>query len=615
MKLFLRTLPYLRPYRRLAALSVVILILDAAVDLASPWTWKIIVDNVVGHLPPPEILRQVFGGLADDPIRLLMVMVVAGVVIAIVNNGLTVWNTYLQAKIEQGMILRFRSDMFAHAQRLSLAFHDRQRAGGFMYRINYSSAAIGEVPMMVLQLAQALITLVGMFLIVYTIDPILGLLTVSITPGLWLAVRYYARHVEPRMESVREKEGHSLTMIQEAMSMLRVIIGFGRERHEHKRFTDQGKEAVDARVRLTVSQVMFTFVVNVLTATGTALVLGYGIYSVLQAQLTLGQLLVTLAYVASVYSPLETIVGAATPIKQHAVNLKSAFGLLDTVPEIAEAPDAQPIGRADGGIQFKGVSFSYQGRVDTLKDISFEVKPGQLVALVGPTGAGKTTLISLLPRFYDPASGSILLDGREIHSITLDSLRQQFSLVLQEPLLFSASIAQNIRYGRLDASQEEIEEAARAANAHDFISGLPDGYGTVVGERGSMLSGGERQRIAVARAFLKDAPILILDEPTSSIDSRTEAVILDALERLAVGRTTFMIAHRLSTIRHSDLIVVLDHGRLVEQGTHEQLLERGGLYRQMHDAQARSGRRGRPGDGNGEVASELDDSYQPVTAG
>jgi ATP-binding cassette subfamily B protein len=615
MKLFLRTIPYLRAYRHLAVLSVVILILDAVVDLASPWTIKIIIDHVVGRLPPPPILRDLIGGIAADPIRLLIVMVAAGVLIAVVNNGLTLWNTAIQTRIEQGMILNFRSDMFAHAQRLSLAFHDRQRAGGFMYRINYSSAAIGEVPMMALHLAQALITLVGMFLIVFTLDPTLAFLTVSITPGLWMAVRYYARRVEPKLEAVREKEGHSLTMIQEAMSMLRVIIGFGRERHEHRRFTEQGKEAVDARVRLTVSQMMFTFAVNVLTATGTALVLGYGVYKVLQADLTLGQLLVTLAYVVSVYTPLQTIVGATTPIAQHIVNLKSAFGLLDTVPEITEAPDADAIERVKGGIEFRKVSFEYKGRVDTLKDISFTVKPGQLVAIVGPTGAGKTTLISLLPRFYDPKSGSILLDGREIRSLTLDSLRQQFSLVLQEPLLFSASIAENIRYGRLDASQEQIEEAARAANAHDFIAKLPQGYATVVGERGAMLSGGERQRICVARAFLKDAPILILDEPTSSIDSRTESVILDALDRLAVGRTTFMIAHRLSTIRHSDLIVVLDHGRLIEQGTHEQLLESGGLYREMHDVQAKSGRRKRGQNGNGNGASEADDVYETVAAG
>jgi ABC-type multidrug transport system fused ATPase/permease subunit len=296
------------------------------------------------------------------------------------------------------------------------------------------------------------------------------------------------------------------------------------------------------------------------------------------------------------------------------VNLKSAFGLLDTVPEIVEAPNAREIERVKGDIEFRKVSFEYRGRLDTLKDISFKVKPGQLVAVVGPTGAGKTTLISLLPRFYDPKSGSILLDGHEIRSLSLDSLRQQFSLVLQEPLLFSASIAENIRYGRLDASQEEIEEAARAANAHDFIIGLPQGYATVVGERGAMLSGGERQRICVARAFLKDAPILILDEPTSSIDSRTESVILDALDRLAVGRTTFMIAHRLSTVRHSDLIVVIDHGQVVEMGTHEELLEQGGLYRQMHDVQAKSGRRKRSQNGNGS-ASEADELYETVTAG
>jgi len=372
--------------------------------------------------------------------------------------------------------------------------------------------------------------------------------------------------------------------------MLRVIISFGRERHEHQRFAEQSRRAVEARVRLTVSQTLFTFAINVTTAGGTALVLGYGAFQVLQSQLTVGQLLVTMAYVASIYSPLQTIAAAATPYQEHKVNLRVAFGLLDEVPEISDAPDARPLERVRGHVAFRAVSFSYQGRTHTLNDISFEAQPGELVAIVGPTGAGKTTLISLLPRFYDVIDGAVELEGRDIRSVTLESLRQQFSVVLQEPLLFSATIAENILYGRLEASMDDVLEAARSANAHDFISSLPNGYDTVVGERGSRLSGGERQRIAVARAFLKDAPILILDEPTSSIDTKTEGVILDALERLVVGRTTFMIAHRLSTIRHADRIVVLDKGRVVEQGTHEQLMEHAGLYREMYEVQIRRGR-------------------------
>jgi ABC-type multidrug transport system ATPase subunit len=322
-----------------------------------------------------------------------------------------------------------------------------------------------------------------------------------------------------------------------------------------------------------------------LTAIGTALVLGFGAYQILKGELTGGHLLIMLTYVAGVYQPLETMSATISSLQEQFINVRGALDLRDAQVEVEDAPDALDIGRARGELAFEGVHFSYQRRLDTLTDISFEARAGQRVAIVGPTGAGKTTLISLLPRFYDPARGRILLDGTDLRKLTLRSLRQQISIVLQEPLLFSGTIAENIRYGRLGASIEEVFQAAKDANAHDFIMRLPDQYETRLGERGAMLSGGERQRISVARAFLKDAPICILDEPTSSIDSRTEAVILDSLERLMVGRTTFMIAHRLSTVRNADLILVLNHGRLIEQGTHDDLLGRESLYQQLHIAQ------------------------------
>jgi len=325
--------------------------------------------------------------------------------------------------------------------------------------------------------------------------------------------------------------------------------------------------------------------VTTATAAGTALVLGFGAYHVLQEKITLGELTVLISYIAAVYQPLESISNTIGMLHQQFVFFNAAVMLLEKDPEVIEAPDAVDIGRSKGDITVDNLSFSYAGRIDTLRDISFDVEAGQRIAIVGPTGAGKTTLVSLLIRFYDPASGRIMIDDTDIKKLKLRCLRNQLSVVLQEPLLFSGSIGDNIRYGRLDATMDDIVAAARAANAHDFIEALPEGYETELGERGAQLSGGERQRICVARAFIRNAPILILDEPTSSIDSKTELVILDALDRLMEGRTSFMIAHRLSTVRKADKILVIHHGRLVEQGTHEELLLAGGVYYGLYEAQ------------------------------
>jgi ABC-type multidrug transport system fused ATPase/permease subunit len=430
-----------------------------------------------------------------------------------------------------------------------------------------------------------------MIWISFAIDWELALLSLTVVPFLYYSVGYYMRNIQDRLYQVKGMEGQSLSIIHEAISMIRVIIAFGREKYEHQRYRDQSEQAMAARVRLTVRQTLFTLAVDGITAAGSALVLGVGAYHVLQHRLSVGQLLVIMAYIAAVYKPLEAISSTVGSFQDIFTSMKFAYDILDLEPDIKDEPGAIDVGRAVGDVEFDDVSFAYAGRVATLQSVTFRAKPGQVVAVVGPTGAGKTTLISLLPRFYDAESGRILLDGIDIRRMTLRSLRDQVSIVLQEPLLFSGAIRDNIRYGKLDATDDEIVEAARAANAHDFIERLPHAYDTDLGERGAMLSGGERQRIAVARAFLKNAPILILDEPTSSIDSKTEAVILDALDRLMAGRTTFMIAHRLSTIRRADMILVLDRGMLVEQGSHETLLKSGGLYQHLFEMQTHNSRR------------------------
>jgi ATP-binding cassette subfamily B protein/subfamily B ATP-binding cassette protein MsbA len=580
------------PYKRLAAISVALILLGALASLLAPWPLKILFDSVLQDHPLPPRLAFFLGPLAEDRSTLLLFAVLGGVLVTLLQNGLTVLDNYVNTKIDQSMILDFRSDLFQHAQRLSLAFHDRRRSGMLIYAINSQADAAARLVMTIPPLAQSVLTLVGMFWILCLIDLRLALLSLVVVPPLYYSVGYYIKHIQQRLYQVRNMEGESLSIIHEALSMLRVIVAFGREEHEHRRFRDQGEQTIDARIKLTVRQTLFSLVVNMITAVGTALVLGVGAYSALQGRVTAGQLLVVLSYLALVYKPLETISTTVGSLQELFVSLKVSFDLLDTPPDVKDLPGARPIHRARGQVTFEGVHFNYKGRVETLQDISFEVQAGQVIALVGPTGAGKTTLVSLIPRFYDVRQGRILLDRTDVRQVTLKSLREQVSFVLQDPLLFSGTIADNIRYGRLDAGVEEIIEAARAANAHDFITRLPKQYDTELGERGAQLSSGERQRIAVARAILKNAPILILDEPTSSIDSKTESVILDALDHLMIGRTTFLIAHRLSTIRRADLILVMDHGRLVEQGVHQELLQRGGLYRQLHDLQTKQpGRR------------------------
>ena len=585
MKYYLRVLRYLKPYWRRASGTVAISLVLAGLALLGPWPLKILFDSVLGSHPVPASVEPLLAPFEGDALLLVLAIVAGGFAITLLENALSVANSWLETSLEQGMILDFRSDLFRHAQRLSLAYHDKRRSGNLIFAINFQADSAAGIVMAIMPLVQSALTLLGMFWVTYSINAQLALVSLAVVPILYYAVGYYVTHIQERLRQVRGMEGESLSIIHEAISMMRVIVAFGRQDHEYRKFRSQGEEAVDARVKLTVRQTAFSLVVNTTTALGTALVLGLGVYQILQGRMTGGELLVVLSYVASIYGPLEAISNTVGSLQDRFVSLEMAFGLLDTEPEIRDAPGSVEIERAAGRVVFEDVQFSYQDRAETLRDISFEALPGQVIGIVGPTGAGKSTLVSLIPRFYDPDEGRVTLDGRDLREITLDSLRAQMSIVLQEPLLFSGTIAENIRYGRLEASDEEIVEAARAANAHDFIERLPHGYGTQLGEKGVRLSGGERQRIAAARAFLKDAPILILDEPTSSIDSRTEGVILDALDRLMEGRTTFMIAHRLSTLRRPDRILVIDEGRIVEQGTVEELLRERGLFHELWRAQ------------------------------
>jgi ATP-binding cassette subfamily B protein/subfamily B ATP-binding cassette protein MsbA len=579
-----RIIPFMRGYKKLLIVSILLSIVVSIVSLAEPWPFAIVIDSVLGTHSPPKALQPLFGD-QPDPYRLLVFMAGLGFMIAVASHGIRVINDYVNAKVEQNMVMDLRSEMFEHVSKLSLTFHDEKHTGMLMSLINMQAAAIGGIVMAFPPMFESLLMLIGMLTIALLIDWQVTLVSLVCVPFIYWAIGLYGTRIVPRIQRVQSLEFRSLSIVFEAMSMLRVIVGFGRQRLEHYRFTTQGRTAVEARVRLTVWQTLFSLGVTTAIALGTALVLGFGAWHVLKGQITLGELTVLIFYIAAIYQPLESISTTIGHLHQQFVFLNAALTIMDEVPEVQDKDDAIDIGRAKGELEFQDVSFSYKGRVDTLKNVSFKVPAGSRVAIVGPTGAGKTTLVSLLVRYYDPASGTIALDGKDVKDITLDCLRRQLSLVLQQPMLFSGTISDNIRYGRLEATMDEIVAAAKAANCHDFITSLPDGYDTELGEGGAQLSGGERQRICVARAFIRDAPILILDEPTSAIDSKTESVILDALENLMVGRTSFMIAHRLSTIRDADLIVVMNHGEVVEQGGHDELLARGGLYYQLYEAQ------------------------------
>jgi ATP-binding cassette, subfamily B, bacterial len=597
-----RARPYLAPYRRSLNWLLVLTVLAAALGLAEPWPLAVILNEVLHDTQPTGIVRAVFG---PDPTTwiVLVSMILARFLIIVFGNGFTVWNHFLGARMEQNMVLDLRSDLFAHVQRLSLTFHDRRKSGALMSQINLQAASVGNVVMVIPPLVEAGLTLIGMFVISLLIDWEIALVAMIVLPFLFWSFNVYGRRIVPRLQRVQKLEWQSLSIVNEAMAMLRVIVSFGREDYEHKRFREQGQTAVDERVKLTVSQSLYTLGVQTASAAGISLVMGLGAWHVIQGKISIGELIVLITYITSVYQPLEQISSTVGMIHEQLVQFDSSLKLLDTEPEVVEKPGAIDLGRAQGRVSADGVSFAYPGRGHTLSDISFSAAPGDRVAIVGHTGAGKSTLMSLLIRFYDPSGGRIEIDGVDLRDLKLQSLRDQISVVLQEPLLFSGTIAENVRYGSLEATREEIEAATQAANAHDFVARLPDRYETVLGEGGAHISGGERQRICVARAFLKDAPILILDEPTSSIDSKTEAVVLDSLDELMEGRTSFIIAHRLSTVRHADQILVMSNGRIVERGTHDELLQTGAVYQQLHQAQTRERKRRTPARGNGNGAS------------
>ena len=534
--------------------------------LLGPVPLKIAVDTVVGSQPLPALLQAVL----PDPethSKLLLLSVAVGLLVCVVFlTHLQALGSYvLRTHTGEWLTLHFRTLLFRHVQRLTFAFHDARGTADTIYRIQYDAPSIQWLTIHgVIPLLTSVITLLSMIYVAACLDWQLALVAMSVIPFLMAIPKIYDCRMRGQYTSVKELESSSLGIVHEVLTALRVVKAFGREDHEQERFVAQSSAGMGARIRLAFAESAFGLLSNVITAIGTALVLYIGVRSVLESRLTLGELLMVITYLTQLYGPLNAIGDKIVGLQTYRASIKRAFELLDEVPDVAERPHARPLKRATGAIEFRGVGFAYDNQHLVLDGVSFTMEAGTRLGIAGRTGAGKSTLMSLLMRFYDPSTGQILLDGVDLRDYKLAELRNQFAIVMQEPVLFSTSLAENIAYGRPGASFQDIVTAAKVANAHDFIVTLPQGYDTLVGERGMRLSGGERQRIALARAFLKDAPILILDEPTSAIDVATETLIMEAMQRVMAGRTALMIAHRLSTLDICDARIVIEQGHIVE---------------------------------------------------
>ncbi len=538
--------------------------LSLPLTLLYPLPLKIAVDSVLGQQPLPDFLRRL---TADSKPHAVALEFAVGllVLISILANLQGLINWWLSTYTGEKLVWDFRAQLLNHVQRLPLAFHDRYGATDSVYRIQHDAPSIQYVAIQgVIPLITALFMLAGMIYVSARMDWYLALIALTITPVLFLLSYGSSRLVRRRSREVKELDTTAMSVIQEVLGSIRVIKAFGQENREHERFIRHSSKRMSGQVRLSLMQAVFNVMVGLTIAAGTAAALYVGVQHVRKGVLSVGSLLVIMAYIAQMYQPLQLLSTKVTDLQVWFASLERVFDLMDQSPEIAESRHAVRLERARGEFELRNVSFQYDDRGLGLHDVSVTIPAGTRVGMVGSTGAGKTTLLNLLMRFYDPTSGQVLLDGRDIREYRIPDLRRQFAVVLQEPVLFAASLAENIAYGKPDATDDEIVAAAKAASSHDFIMNMPEGYETKPGERGTLLSGGERQRISLARAFLRNSPILILDEPTSSVDVQTEASIMKATEALMRGRTTFMIAHRLNTLKNCDMILELEHGRLVE---------------------------------------------------
>jgi ATP-binding cassette subfamily B protein len=577
----------LRPHRRALALGLIAVVGEGIAGLLEPWPLKIVLDNVVKQKALSGWLNHLVLSVAgNDRLAVLKFAAVLALGIAVAGSLCAYAEKYLTTSVGQWVMHDLRRSVYFHIQRLSLAFHDRRQTGDLISRVTSDIDAIQSfIASGLLSSLVNGLTLIGMVSVMFYINWRFTLIALSVAPVLFAVVYSYTRRIKKASREVRQKEGEIVSVIQEVLTSIRVVKAFAREEYEQRRLEEESLESVEAALHARGLKARLSPIVDVIVAIGTSLVLWFGARLVLQGSLSAGSLVVFIFYLGKMYKPMQELSKMTDSYSKAAVGYERIKEVMDTESDVKDRPGARPAAPLKGEIELEHVSFRYPDSGPILQDVNFHIQPGQVAALVGPTGAGKTTIASLIPRFYDPSEGVVRVDGMDVRSLQQKTLRQQISFVLQETLLFHGTVWANIAYGKPDATRDEIIHAAQIANAHEFIEKLPQGFDTMVGERGVTLSGGQRQRIAIARAVIRDTPILILDEASSGLDAASEKLVFEALDRLMEGKTSLVIAHRLSTIRRADIILVIKDGRVVERGSHEQLMNASGLYAELYALQ------------------------------
>jgi subfamily B ATP-binding cassette protein MsbA len=573
MILYKRILSYIKPYLHVLFAALVCTMLAAGGNLYLPWIFRDMIDKVLS---------------AKDAYMLNMISV--SIVVIFFLRGIFLYGqNYLMSYVGQHVIIDIRSEVFRKLQRLSMSFYDRNKTGTIMsYVTNDVNALQGAMVDNTIELVTESIILVGSVLAMIYLDWKLTLFTILTFPVVLYFMNFFGKKIRRSGGQIQEAAADITSVLQESVSSARVVKSFVREQYEIDRFERENEANLNANLKNAKYMATLTPTIEFVAALGVTLILWYGGNNVIDGETTAGSLVAFLAYAVNISNPIKRITRVSGNIQKALAAAQRVFDVMDLPEEVRNLPDARALPAVTGSVSFEHVTFSYNPGDEILHNLSFTAKPGQAIGLVGPSGAGKSTIASLLPRFYDCDAGTIRIDGTDIKQVTLESLRQQVGIVPQETILFNGSVYDNILYGRLDATKEEIEAAAKAANAHDFIMELPEGYNTMLGDRGVNISGGQRQRIAIARAILKDPRILVLDEATSALDTESERLVQEALNRLMIGRTSIIIAHRLSTIKNADRILVLDKGNLVEDGTHDELMDRNGLYAHLYQIQYRN---------------------------